>query len=37
MSAENTYWVVQVKEVRPEAQLTLEQAKAGGERGGIDE
>ena len=26
---QNTYWVVQVKEVRPEAQLTLEQAKAG--------
>ena len=26
---QNTYWVLQVKEVRPEAQLTLEQAKAG--------
>ena len=26
---QNTYWVVQVKEVRPEAQLTLEQAKEG--------
>lgn len=26
---QNTYWVVQVKEVRPEAQLTLGQAKAG--------